>query len=140
MSEWDFDAAQPVTREMIEAGIARCDARIAAAQIIADLLDAANLRGLAQAVRDFGGGWISVALKRLERPGWARCSPRRLTMHNLDLRLWDELRRELARRLDQEDKVMLALTIGCGAFALGMHHVEPLHDVAGLEVAEDDAR
>lgn len=35
----------------------------------------------------------------------------------------EELRRDLARRLDQEDKVLLALHIGCGALALGMDHV-----------------
>lgn len=48
----------------------------------------------------------------------------------------DELRRDLGRRLDQDDKVLLALHIGCGGLALGMDHVEPLHDVDGLDVAE----
>lgn len=40
----------------------------------------------------------------------------------------EELRRDLARRIEAEqaDLILLALHIGCGAFALGMERVEPL--------------
>jgi hypothetical protein len=40
-----------------------------------------------------------------------------------------DLRRDLARRLDQEDKILLALHIGCGALALGLSGpIEPIDD------------
>lgn len=50
----------------------------------------------------------------------------------------DELGRDLARRIadGQEDLVLLALHIGCGALALGMDHVEPLHYLGATKSEE----
>lgn len=133
MSDWNWDdptqsgaflALGRSTAEGMSEAIRRWQQEHAARAFLAALLGVAGLDGLAQALREFGGAWFRVAFNRLSRPGWARCSQRRLGRPVII----EELRRELALRLDQEDKVLLALHIGCGALALGMDRVEPLHE------------